>query len=129
MEAVIEIKTRMAQPVGADTFAAFQERLKGRYPKVQKIRFIASHLRLNTDVAVTNDVSDSVFDVRLDDAAGQWVVQGKSDGLTVSQRLADSPASSQNREPTPKPMKHTSLNRAVLLPVPPRTAMRMTPVI
>ena len=84
VEAIIEIKARMARPTGTDVYAAFQDRWKEKYPTAQQIRFVATHLHFNADAAVTNDVSHSVVGVRLDDEAGQWVVQGKSDGLTVS---------------------------------------------
>ena len=84
VEAIIEIKVRMAQPVGADIYDAFRERLKDEYPTAKKIQFVSTQLNFNADAAFTNDVSQSVVGVRLDDPTGQWVVQGKSDGFTVS---------------------------------------------
>jgi uncharacterized protein (TIGR04255 family) len=83
-EAVIEIRVRMSRPVQPDCFVAFRDRLKDQFPKAQNIRFLASHLQFDGEEQVKNDVSNSLFGVRLDDAAGRWVVQGKSDGLAVS---------------------------------------------
>ena len=77
----------MAHPVEVDHFNAFRDRLKNQYPKAQQIRYFASHLQFEADAPLKNDVSHSIVGVRLDDAAGKWVVQGKSDGLAVS-RLA-----------------------------------------
>lgn len=86
-EAVIEIRVRMFRPVVSDCFAAFKDRLKGRFPKSQDIRFLASHLQIDGENQVKNDVSNTLFGVRLDDPEGKWVVQAKADGLAVS-RLA-----------------------------------------
>ena len=83
-EAVIEIRVRMSRPVRPDCFAAFSARLKDQFPKAQNIRFLASHLQFDSEEQVKSDVSNSLFGVRLDDTAGKWVVQGKSDGLAVS---------------------------------------------
>lgn len=86
-EAIIELRTRMASPVEPERFDVFRDRLKEQFVKAQPIRFIASHLHLEEGAEVKSDVSHSVIGVRLDDAAGQWVLQAKSDGFTVS-RLA-----------------------------------------
>lgn len=83
-EAVVEVRVRMARPVPPASFAIFRDRLKDQFPKSQNIRFLASHLRFDSEEQVTTDVSNSLFGVRLDDADGKWVVQGKSDGLAVS---------------------------------------------
>ena len=83
-EAVIEIRVRLSRPVQPECFATFRDRLKDQFPKAQNIRFLASHLQFDGEEQVKSDVSNSLFGVRLDDAAGKWVVQGKSDGLAVS---------------------------------------------
>lgn len=83
-EAVVEIRVRMSRPIPEASFEAFKERLKGRFPKSQSIRFVASHLQFDAKDQVKNDVSSTLFGVRLDDAEGNWVVQAKSDGLAIS---------------------------------------------
>lgn len=83
-EAVVEIRVRMSRPVPPESFATFRDRLKDQFPKSQNIRFLSAHLQFDGEVPVKNDVSDSLFGVRLDDPDGKWVVQGKSDGLAIS---------------------------------------------
>ena len=86
-EAVIEIRVRMPRPVLPDSFARFRNRLKERFPKSQDIRFLASHLQIEGENQLKNDVSNTLYGVRLDEPEGKWVVQAKADGLAVS-RLA-----------------------------------------
>lgn len=83
-EAVLEVRVRQSQPVSSECFEAIRDRLKGQFPKSQNIRFVAAHLQFDSDEQVKNDVSTTLFGVRLDDADGKWVVQAKSDGLAVS---------------------------------------------
>ena len=83
-EAVIEIRVRMVGPIAAGVYAAFSDQLKGAYPKAQRIRFVTTHLHFDSAEEVKNDLADSVIGVRLDSQDGKWVVQAKSDGLTVS---------------------------------------------
>lgn len=83
-EAVIEIRARLVKPAGELEFVAFQERLKDRYPKAQQIRFFSTELKFEADAPTRREISNGIVGVRLDDADGKWVVQGKSDGLTIS---------------------------------------------
>ena len=84
VEAIIEIRARMPSPASAANFDDFRGRLKSKYPKAQQIRFVSSQLQFEGEAGMRNDVSHSIVGVRLDDADEKWVVQGKSDGLTVS---------------------------------------------
>jgi uncharacterized protein (TIGR04255 family) len=83
-EAVIEVRVRMAGPVADGSYLAFRDRLKGKLPKAQNIRFVMAHLHFDSAEAVKNDLAHSLIGVRLDSEDGKWVVQAKSDGLTVS---------------------------------------------
>ena len=83
-EAVIELRVRMSRPIPDASFEVFRVRLKDRFPRAQSIRFVASHLQFDDENQVKNDVSSTLFGVRLDDAEGTWVVQAKSDGLAIS---------------------------------------------
>lgn len=83
-EAVVEFRVRLPRAATADTFAAFGDRLKGNFPKTQRIQYVAADLRFESEGVVKNDVSNTLIGIRLDDPAGHWVVQGKSDGLAVS---------------------------------------------
>lgn len=87
VEAVIELRTRLAKPVGPAEFNAFRDRLQPRYQKAQHIQMVKADFRLETDAPKGDEMSRQIVGVRLDDTAGQWAIQGKSDGLTVS-RLA-----------------------------------------
>lgn len=83
-EAVVEVRVRMSSPTLPVAFATFRDLLKDQFPKSQNIRFLASHLHFEGEDQVTNDFSNTLFGVRLDDADGKWVVQAKGDGLAVS---------------------------------------------
>ena len=83
-EAVIEIRARLHKPAGASEFTAFHEQLKDVYPKARHIRYIAAELKVDADPAAMNEVTNSIVGVRLDDSDGKWVVQGKTEGITVS---------------------------------------------
>ena len=83
-EAVVEVRVRLSRPVPLASFETFKLRLKDQFPKAQNIQFVASHLHFDGEDQVKNDVSSTLFGVRLDDAEGKWVVQAKSDGLAIS---------------------------------------------
>lgn len=83
-EAMIEIRARLAKPAGEPEYRAFQDRLKGQYPKAQQIRFFPAELKFDADAPTRRDITNGIVGVRLDDAEGKRVVQGKSDGLTIS---------------------------------------------
>ncbi len=87
VEAVIELRTRLARPVGPAVFKAFRERLQPRYQKAQHIQLVKAEFGLEMDAPKGDEMSRQIVGVRLDDDAGQWAIQGRSDGLTVS-RLA-----------------------------------------
>ena len=87
VEAVIDLRTRLAKPVGPAEFKAFRERQQSKYLKAQHIQLVKADFRLETDAPKGDEMSRQVVGVRLDDADGHWAIQAKSDGLTVS-RLA-----------------------------------------
>jgi uncharacterized protein (TIGR04255 family) len=74
----------MPRPATQDGFKAFTEQLRGGFPRAQDIRFLAAHLQVDGPDALRNDVSNTLYGVRLEDPEGRWVVQAKSDGLAVS---------------------------------------------
>lgn len=83
-EAVVEIRVRMAGPVANESYSVFSNRLKQSYPRSQNIRFLTAHLHFESDDEVKNEFGNALVGVRLDSEDGKWVVQAKSDGLTVS---------------------------------------------
>ena len=83
-EAVIEIRVRMAGPVRNESYSSFGDLLRVKFPKSQNIRFVTAHLSFESEEEVKNDLANALVGVRLDSEDGKWVVQAKSDGLTLS---------------------------------------------
>ena len=65
-EAVVEVRVRLSRPVPLASFETFKLRLKDQFPKAQNIQFVASHLHFDGEDQVKNDVSSTLFGVRLD---------------------------------------------------------------
>lgn len=85
-EAVVEIRVRMSGLVVPERYAAFKERLKAKFPKAQNIQFVSArlHFDFEDEAQSKKDLEQTLVGVRLDSEDGQWVVQAKNDGLTIS---------------------------------------------
>lgn len=81
---MIELRVRLARPAPADIRQRMSASLGEDWPKVADIRFVLAELRVDGDDLPSSNVGASVVGVRFDSADGRWVVQAKSDGLTIS---------------------------------------------
>ena len=84
VEAVVDLRARMLRPAAPVGFAEFRDRLQGQYPRAKDIRFLEAHLNVDGLENVQQNVSNTLFGVRLEDTDGRWVIQAKGDGLAVS---------------------------------------------
>lgn len=84
IEAIIEMKARF--PVARDRpqIDAFQRLMASDFPVANEIHRTLSTFQVRGQGDKPPSVVKSKVGVRLEDAAGQWVVQGRFDGLSMS---------------------------------------------
>lgn len=87
VEAVLELRVRLASPFTADMGASFAKRVQATFPKSDDIRFVSTHISFGSDAPVAPSPSVSQIGVRLESEDRKWVIQAKADGLALS-RLA-----------------------------------------
>ncbi len=83
-EAAIELRAVLAAPASEAVFVRLREQLKHDYPTQAAIRFIASHLHIDSDTQPRSDTAVSLIGVRLESVDKKTIIQAKTDGLTVS---------------------------------------------